>query len=318
MEYEKIKKKKTTVLFIIDSLKVGGGAEKVLSMLTIFLSHYYNIKILVFNHFKNIYEFKGKYYYLHNKINFIPTISNSLKVYFFKDIIRIYKAITLIKPNLIISILNIPNVYTIITKFLFGIKIPLIISVRNNPNIEYKKHMQYMKTIIKILYRTKIVNKIITNSKENQIILRKYYHIPYKKLKTIYNGIDIRNINILKEQEIENFKTIFENNEFLKFINIGRLVRQKGHKYLIKAFVKVKKQIPNSKLIIIGEGPLKSYLNNLVIKNKLLNEVFFLGFKYNPFKYLKNSDIFVFSSNIVFITFSRSISPNFRSSLCII
>ena len=64
---------------------------------------------------------------------------------------------------------------------------------------------------------------------------------------------------------------------------------------LIKAFKEVNK-VYNCKLFIIGEGSERTKLNNLIEKLKLQGKVFMLGFKKNPFKYLKQSDVFVLSS----------------------
>ena len=40
----------------------------------------------------------------------------------------------------------------------------------------------------------------------------------------------------------------------------GRLIEQKGFKYLIEAFAVVRKEIKDAELVIIGKGPLKEEL----------------------------------------------------------
>ena len=50
------------------------------------------------------------------------------------------------------------------------------------------------------------------------------------------------------------FEEIFNDTNILKFITIGRLSGEKGHKYLIEAYSEGIKEIPSSKLFIIGEG----------------------------------------------------------------
>ncbi len=54
---------------------------------------------------------------------------------------------------------------------------------------------------------------------------------------------------------------------------------------------------PNTKLIILGDGPLKEKLENLIKKLKLKKSVFLLGRISNPYPYLKKADCFVMSSN---------------------
>jgi len=57
---------------------------------------------------------------------------------------------------------------------------------------------------------------------------------------------------------------------------VGRLVDDKGVKYLLQAFSNVVREIPSAKLVIVGKGPKEKELKNL--RKKLdLNNVFFLG-----------------------------------------
>ena len=65
---------------------------------------------------------------------------------------------------------------------------------------------------------------------------------------------------------------------------------------MIKAFAKVKKVIPNAKLVILGEGELEGKLKQLTQKLDIKEDVYFLGFQKNPFKYISKSKVFVLSS----------------------
>jgi len=57
---------------------------------------------------------------------------------------------------------------------------------------------------------------------------------------------------------------------------VGRLVPEKGVDYLIKAFSKVLQENSQAILVIVGEGPLKNELNNLVDKLRIKDHVIFL------------------------------------------
>ncbi len=78
--------------------------------------------------------------------------------------------------------------------------------------------------------------------------------------------------------------------------SIGRLARVKGFDILIEAFYKIHKEIPNTKLIIVGEGSEKDSLVSLISKYNLNDHVWLPGFDPNPYKYLKRSDLFALSS----------------------
>ena len=287
---------KKRILFLIDSLKIGGGIERVISSLTNSLSEKYNIFLLTFNDFKQLYPFKGKYYSLKENLGFYQNILNIFKIYTAIRPIRIFKVIKSISPDIIISNMYYTDIFIILTKFLFRIKIPLIIAIHTNLKMKFEKKKRYFNFLIRILYSSKLVNKIIIVSKAIQSILEKDYKIKRNKLKTIYNGIEIEKIRELKNDKILEYKEIFNDDNIIKFITVGRLIELKGHKYLIEAFSKVKNEIVNSKLFIIGDGPLRNELKMLIKKKALQNDIILLGLKRNIFKYLAKSDIFVLSS----------------------
>ena len=209
---------------------------------------------------------------------------------------KLFKLINSLSPDLIISFMDFANVSSIITKLLFKIKTPLICSVRTNPEIAYKKKNRHIYYLIKLLYKLRIVNKIVSVSHDLQEILEKEFRINRQKLFTINNGIELEKIKKLQDGYEIDYKEIFENKKIIKYITIGRLAEEKGHKVLIEAFSKVKSKIDNSKLVIIGTGPLKQQIEVQIKDKDLKNDVILLGLRKNPYKYLVKSDIFVLSS----------------------
>ena len=76
---------------------------------------------------------------------------------------------------------------------------------------------------------------------------------------------------------------------------VGRLSYEKDIPNLIHAFKKVQDQIP-SKLIIVGDGPDRLMLEQLVHQHHLGRNVSFVGHQANPYPYFAQSDLFVLSS----------------------
>lgn len=74
-------------------------------------------------------------------------------------------------------------------------------------------------------------------------------------------------------------------------ITVGRLVARKGYEILLTAW----KDIPNAHLVIIGEGPLKEKLENMIGKFGLSKRVHLLGFISEEQKHalLQSSDLYV-------------------------
>jgi glycosyltransferase involved in cell wall biosynthesis len=79
------------------------------------------------------------------------------------------------------------------------------------------------------------------------------------------------------------------------FVTAGRLVTQKDHEMLLRALA-IHRQRFDSRLIILGSGPLAEALQALAVQLGLLGSVDFLGFQPNVLPYIRQADAFVLSS----------------------
>ena len=77
---------------------------------------------------------------------------------------------------------------------------------------------------------------------------------------------------------------------------IGRLTYQKNPERLIGVLKKLLEVLPSFKAAIIGDGPLKDVMENLIKESNLENNVFLLGFQENPYKILKDSKVMLLVS----------------------
>ena len=183
--------------------------------------------------------------------------------------------------------------------FAYGTKLKKIIYMHNNMLGEFNKRFPSLEMVF---YTYKYYDKLISVSKEtkntNQISLSKNYNIDLNKFDYIENAINYQEIieksNIALPASIEN---AYFQNRFKVFINVARLSIEKDQEKLIRAFKDVNTKYPNTKLIILGDGPLKEKLENLIKRLKLKKSVFLLGRISNPYPYLKKADCFVMSSN---------------------
>jgi len=118
-----------------------------------------------------------------------------------------------------------------------------------------------------------------------------------KKGLVIYNGIQepefLEKIVARKFFE-EKIKVNLEN----KFLigSIGRLSYQKNYEFLIDVFPEILKIKPEAIAIIIGEGPERKKLENLIEKLNLKEKIFLIGELKDAAKYLKAFDLFVLPS----------------------
>lgn len=116
----------------------------------------------------------------------------------------------------------------------------------------------------------------------------------------------LTNNNIVKYNTVESDMIIKKSNEGIEeivydkgkinLITVGSLTKQKGYDRLLRIINKIAKADYNFHLFILGHGPLKEQLERYVKDNKLDYYVTFLGYKANPYNYVKNADLFICSS----------------------
>ena len=80
------------------------------------------------------------------------------------------------------------------------------------------------------------------------------------------------------------------------FGHVGRFNIQKNHQFLLDVFKQIHNKLPNSVLLLIGEGELFEQVKNQVLNYGLNDCVLFLGSKPNVNEYLMAMDILIFPS----------------------
>ncbi len=131
-----------------------------------------------------------------------------------------------------------------------------------------------------------LTNNIITVSEKTKKDLKKIKKS--EKSVIIPNGIDFNHIVGIKPS-IEESTIIFA----------GRLIKEKNVDFLIQSIATVKEKIPEITCLIIGNGPERSKLENLVIDLKLKDNIIFKDFMddYDDLiGYMKSSKVLVLPS----------------------
>lgn len=130
--------------------------------------------------------------------------------------------------------------------------------------------------------------KIVAESSDTKKNAEKYYifnkevfTIPLAYEKFAFKKISRRELNLEKDK--------------VYLISVGRMVKRKGYKYLVKTLERLPK---NVNAIILGEGPEKENILRLAKKLKVENRLILPGFvsEEEKFQYLDNADIYVLSS----------------------
>ena len=206
--------------------------------------------------------------------------------YIFFSLIVFFPLIKLInreKPDyVIIHLITIP---VLIVSFFLKKKTKFILRISGFPKLNlFRKFFWKLssKNLDKIFTPTSLTKKMLI---ENNIFFKDKIFLLEDPV------IQIRKIVKLKNQKINDLPVNFK-----YIISIGRLTKQKNFLFLIKSFAKIKNELNNIKLVIVGSGEEFKKLNKLIIQNNLQKEIILVGYRANIFNYLNQAILFVLSS----------------------
>jgi glycosyltransferase involved in cell wall biosynthesis len=113
--------------------------------------------------------------------------------------------------------------------------------------------------------------------------------IDHRKISVIHNGVDTNLFAPANSPWHKNAKQI---------IWVGRFVLGKGVEYLIEAFSQIQKKIPDIRLVLVGEGPEKSRIEQKIQDAHLQSSVVIIDFLENSELpgFYRNSNVFVLPS----------------------
>lgn len=179
--------------------------------------------------------------------------------------------------DVMLSILPEPSFLALSLKKYYSF--PMIVSVRSDPTMEYGFLPYYL--IMRILYPK--ADGLIMQTKE----AKSYFpQAVQKKTVIIPNPINM-----------EAVRKPFKGKRRDEIVAVGRLIEEKNYPLLIRVYQKVRKQFPEYKLIIYGEGELREELKKLIKALKLEGKVILAGQKDDIFEQIYESSLFVMTSN---------------------
>ena len=281
-------------ILIFNQNMVMGGVEKVmLNILENLNREKFNIKVVLVEKYGELIEKLPKdleIIYLLDK-NYSRNRSGIFKIIgYLKELVIINKKLKkIIKKNHILLNMNIRNMRINLSflkyknKKIGWIHTTIIVDKVYNPFIKKLKELIFSQYTI-------IFNVAKQGKKDFEFIFPKLK----EKSKLLYNSFDINSIVKKSLVPLELF-----NNKNLKYIlSVGRLNNEhKGFNILIEAMKKLKDEKINLNLIIIGDGIDKENLKNQIKKLNLEKEITILGYDINPYKWMRNAEIFILPSN---------------------
>lgn len=119
--------------------------------------------------------------------------------------------------------------------------------------------------------------------------------IPQNQIKVLHNAIDVKKYVFNQHIRDEYRRRLGLEDDFV-IGHIGRFSIQKNHDFLIEVFYKVVSEIPNAKLMLVGEGTLKDRIKEKVQELNLSDKVLFLGQRNDIPQLLQAMDVFCLPS----------------------
>ena len=274
--------KNKKIAFLLQSLSGGGAEKSVVNLANYLVNNGLDIDIVLVNKSEIAYIDE-----LDAKVN-IVSLDKSRSA---KSIFKLIKYMKYGNSDVAMSSVTHINIIMVIAKLL---------SINLNTKVVLNQ-VNHLSSIVSYNIKNKILQKIVLklivniyNISDGVISMSKGVEEDMLSnglkvdSKFIYNPIVTESMLAQGNKFVDNYNGV-------TFISVGRMVPQKNFSLLVDAFGIVSKKI-QSRLIILGEGPLRHDLERQVSRLSITESVLLPGFVNNPYKYMKNSNVFVLTS----------------------
>ena len=270
------------------------------------------IETFVYNFYKNIDKEKYEISFLVDKtykVAFFDEykkdgckffyVENRKKNYFkyLKDLKKIYT-----KNQFDIVHINVMS-YSLFEKIVYACKYSNAKVIVHSHSMGYEKgyyKTRFIHFIGKQFLKNKQFYKIACGEKAGK------YMFGNNKFTIINNGIDFAKFTFSSKYRQE-IRDEFNVDDSIKLIgNVAAFLPVKNHTFLIDVFKEYNKFNSKSKLLLVGEGPLKSFIEEKTKEYDLENNVIFTGKREDAYKIYSALDLYIIPS----------ISEGFGISIC--
>jgi len=174
--------------------------------------------------------------------------------------------------------------YAVVVKLLYRRKYKIVF--RNASTVS-----RYIKTRIQKLFNSffyRNTDRIISVSEGSYKDFIKTFPFCKDKISVVPNGIDLGFLTP---------KTLFSAGD-LNMVHVGGFTFEKNHHGLLRIFAEVRHTVPNARLWLIGEGPLKSTVEEEASSLGVLGSIEFCGVRHNVLDYIASANVLVLPSII--------------------
>ncbi len=199
------------------------------------------------------------------------------------------------QPEGMVSAMNYANILAVWARRLARVSTPIVLSTQNtfSQTLRHKatRNERLMLRLMTRFYPW--ADTICTVSDGVGDDLSELTRIPRGRIVTIYNPVITPELKQQKQAPVDH--PWFQPDQPPVLLGAGRLVPQKDFPPLIRAFAQVRRRRP-VRLVILGEGPLRSELEALIRELGMEADISLHGFTDNPYAFMARSSAFVLSS----------------------
>jgi len=184
-----------------------------------------------------------------------------------QSIIKLKMILNRVKPDILHSHLYLPD---LVARFAAPSRYRLITTLHNTDFWWIENHRLRSRLKTKLdssLGKIRQVFYIAVSAAIKEVAC-KVLHIQENRIRMIYNGIDLQKFSPKGKTETDHSFVI---------IQVGRFDKQKGHLTSLKALQSVRSLYPNVKLLLVGEGPQRHFIEEVTKRMALTDAVEFLG-----------------------------------------
>lgn len=178
-----------------------------------------------------------------------------------------------------------------------GLNVARISTVVASPSDDfefYEKRFRWLKR--KLLARAyQQADRVLAVSQSIAREMQSYYHVPEQRIQVLYSAIDQEQISAAVNEPIADYADV--ENVDLRVLCIGRItdVKRQQDVYDAAKFLIHEKQ-RRIQVDFVGDGPLKSNLEQQTNRDGLQQFIRFHGFRSNPFPFYRHTDLLCLAS----------------------
>lgn len=140
-------------------------------------------------------------------------------------------------------------------------------------------------------------DRFVAVSEPVRDVLISEFGVSPSRVCVIPNGVDVTRFSPRTPDRTAQSRAFFGLNEqAFVILSVGRLIPEKDHDTLLRAFQTIVHHLPRARLLLAGDGPLRGDLEGLVRELGLQGQVTFLGARPDVDRLLHAADLFVLPS----------------------